>query len=122
MDILGITSNYKVLRGDLNHPKQFINLVPFTSLEVDLLPRLLESLAANEAFIVYTESKADTEELLDHIVNVAPRFKAKIQTYHSELTSKWREELGHAFVEGTVVGILGTQAFEMGVDKSDVLL
>ena len=66
-------------------------------------------------FLIYTRSPKDAESIKDKLHQFG-----KIQTYTGETSSSQRGSLRRNFVDNKVNGIVGTSAFGMGINKSDL--
>ena len=120
--ILKVPSGYTVLKGDLNHPKHFLNLVPSCSFELDLLARLVQSLDKDEAFLVFVDDKMECQRICNRLFLADRRFSDRITTFHAGQTSEHRAKVGIKFMNGELLGLVATAAFEMGIDRPDVAL
>lgn len=66
-------------------------------------------------FLIYTRSPSDAEQFKKYL----DRF-GKIATYTGETPSRKRGKLRDDFVSNKLDGVVGTSAFGMGIDKSDL--
>ena len=62
----------------------------------------------------------ECQELLAQILYVCPALSGKILVIHAALTSQQRKLVGQLFNSGTLLVVVATAAFEMGVDKKDL--
>src|SRR5690606_11510220 len=79
---------------------------------------LLDVLASTRTpAIIYAPTRADTEELARL---VAERTGAAVDRYHAGLDGSERERVERMFRDGELDIVVATNAFGMGVDKTDV--
>jgi len=73
--------------------------------------------------IIYCGSRKDCE-VISKKLNKKIKNKYKIENfslpYHADMTKKKREEVQNAFMEGDIACIVGTIAFGMGINKSNI--
>ncbi len=67
--------------------------------------------------IIYAATRRHCEELVDVVSRASKR---KIGFYHAGLTKEERHETQDAFMQGRLEVVVATNAFGMGIDKSDV--
>ena len=121
--ILKLPDDHVVFKGELNHPRHFLNFVPFVSVELSLLPRLLSCLAVPDASVlIFLDDKNKVESLYDRLRALAPLLRDQLATFHAGHTAEWRAELGKLFMQGRIRGMIATAAMEMGFDKGNVRL
>lgn len=88
------------------------------SSEVERDRELLKFLAKNEgAGIVYAATRKKCEHI-DELLN--SETKRKVGYYHAGLESEERKKIQENFIRGKTEIIVATNAFGMGIDKSDV--
>jgi bloom syndrome protein len=71
----------------------------------------------NDAGLVYCNFKSDCE-VLTKVLKFT--FKLKAATYHADMTKEKKEEVYRKWMGGEVNVIVGTLAFGLGIDKSNV--
>lgn len=85
----------------------------------DKMPALLEALRAHaQPAIVY----ASTRSSVEHIAKRLTRAGVRAVPYHAGLDDTHRHDIQETFMRGKVATIVATNAFGMGIDKSDVRL
>ena len=77
------------------------------------------------AGIVYAGTRRQTEEVAGLLADLdlcteTPRTEAWCQAYHAGLPPDARRRVQEDFMEGRLPGVVATNAFGMGVDKSDI--
>ncbi|MFT9008674.1 MAG: RecQ family ATP-dependent DNA helicase [Bifidobacterium sp.] len=71
---------------------------------------------ADESGIIYCSTRKETNELTDRLQSEGIR----AARYHAGLTHQERRESQHAFVNDDIQVVVATNAFGMGIDKSNV--
>lgn len=107
---------------NLNNPAVFVNSfdrpnIKFTVLEPSHKDSLLSSLInADEAIIIY----ASTRKQVDKIHQSLQQKGFKISKYHAGMTAEERMSAQNEFINDKTNIITATNAFGMGIDKTDV--
>ncbi|MFG6147224.1 DNA helicase RecQ [Halobacillus sp. B23F22_1] len=81
----------------------------------DFLLEYLEQ-RANEAGIIYTATRKDA----DHLQNFFEKKGYSIGKYHAGMSEQQRKQVQSDFVQDEITTIVATNAFGMGIDKSNV--
>ena len=67
--------------------------------------------------IIYASTRKNCEHLVELLQS---KIKRKIAFYHAGLTPEWRGKVQERFMKGEIEIIVATNAFGMGIDKSDL--
>ena len=67
--------------------------------------------------IIYASTRKNCEHLVELLQS---KIKRKIAFYHAGLTPDWRRKVQERFMKGEIEVIVATNAFGMGIDKSDL--
>lgn len=81
----------------------------------ELLKKTVKKAAGLGSGIVYASTRRDCEEWADHF----SRQGISAKPYHAGLNSETREEVQREWIDGNVPLVVATNAFGMGIDKSD---
>jgi ATP-dependent DNA helicase RecQ len=108
---------------ELNNPKIFVRGFERDNLGLNVLhtthkkEKCVDILKEkNQSAIIYTSTRKSTEEVADFLrLN-----KIDSVYYHAGLTSELRRMIQDDFLSGRINTIVSTNAFGMGIDKSDV--
>ena len=107
----------------MKSPKIFVRGFERDNLKINVLAssskkeKLLEIVKGNNASkIIYAATRKNTEEVADYLQ--ANRINAVY--YHAGLTTELRRMIQDDFLSGRVKTIVATNAFGMGIDKSDI--
>ncbi len=108
---------------NLKNPKIFVkgfereNLAISIFITKDKRLKILELLSQNETpAIIYTSSRKTTEEVNEFL----QMNRIKSAYYHAGLHSIQRTRIQEQFINGKIPVIVATNAFGMGIDKSDI--
>ncbi len=101
--------------GDLVRPNLFLEVVPTVNEEVKdaTLERLLRETEGSG--IIYTATVKEAERLYEAFSGRWP-----LALYHGKRSAKQREEAQDSWSEGRVKAVIATNAFGLGIDKSDI--
>jgi ATP-dependent DNA helicase RecQ len=115
IDQLGLRTPRQFITG-FDRRNLFWEVVPVQG-EKQKMAIILERLAGlNGAAIIYTGTRKKVEQLVKKIqqqmVSVAP--------YHAGLDETKRSQVQEEFMEGTIDLVVATNAFGMGIDRSDI--
>uniref|UniRef100_A0A336MJW4 ATP-dependent DNA helicase n=1 Tax=Culicoides sonorensis TaxID=179676 RepID=A0A336MJW4_CULSO len=83
---------------------------------VELLVKLLKNRYKGMSGIIYTFSIKDAEDLTSELL----QRDVKVRPYHASLDSDKRTRIHSRWLSGEVQAVIGTVAFGMGIDKSNV--
>ncbi|WP_395318514.1 RecQ family ATP-dependent DNA helicase [Fructilactobacillus frigidiflavus] len=113
---LGI-SHYESVIESVNRPNIFLG-VHQTENELDKQEYLLDTLSELKGpGIVYFSSKRMANLMAD-MINAKTKLKAA--PYHADLSNEDRFKIQHQFMDNELDVICATNAFGMGIDKSDI--
>lgn len=70
--------------------------------------------------IIYASTRETTEYLVELIQSLLPDFKSGVRSYHGGMTAEKRAEVQEAFLRDHIKVVVATNAFGMGIDKSNV--
>jgi len=84
---------------------------------ISLAETLSNSLGSSKGYIVFTNSRALTEELHHQLTQAGVR---DVGVYHSSIASTERRRIERDFEGGRLRGIVATRALELGIDVSGV--
>ena len=114
--LLELKDMRRIITG-FNRPNLALEVfyTPDLSNKLKLLTEFLKS--AEGAGIIYAGTRRDTEEVaafIDETLEITVRY------YHAGLETETRNEIQDAFISGDLPLIVATNAFGMGIDRSDV--
>jgi len=112
---LGLARAEKIVTG-FNRPNIRFT-VRYTPSEADKLRELQSQVAANANGIIYAGTRRETEEVAEFVNEVA---HVRAAHYHAGLDDETRTRTQDEFMRGALPVIVATNAFGMGVDKSDI--
>ncbi len=71
--------------------------------------------------IVYATSRKDCEELADYLSQaLPPEYRKQVASYHAGMNAEKRTSVHNRFMSGFLKVVVATNAFGMGIDKSDI--
>ncbi|MFQ6113872.1 MAG: RecQ family ATP-dependent DNA helicase, partial [bacterium] len=113
---LGLKSCEKIITG-FNRPNLTfeVEYTPDDASKLRIIEELLTS--HSDSGIIYTGTRREAEEVAEF---VAQYCKRKTDFYHAGLESYDRSRIQDAFMNDEISVIVATNAFGMGVDKSDI--
>ncbi len=115
----------------LNHPQLFINSFVRPNLQLiiyhcqenflkEILLFCLLKKHLNQAGIIYTATRKEAERLYQLIKNYDFKQQFKLAFYHGGLDHRQRDQIQEDFLTDKIKIIIATNAFGMGVDKSNI--
>ncbi len=107
----------RVVVSGFERPNLFFD-VQHTRSDEDKLERMRQVLARfrGESVVVYCATRKQVEEVRARLHHAG----FLVGTYHGGMSDKRRTEMQDAFMSGDIPVLIATNAFGMGVDKSDV--
>jgi ATP-dependent DNA helicase RecQ len=118
LHLLGLPDNSKSIVTGFNRPNLKLSVLYATDVEAKF--RSLQACIMNQkdgATIVYTGTRRDAEETAVFLSEVC---RVKALYYHAGLQAEQRTKVQNEFIKGTINIITATNAFGMGIDRSDV--
>ncbi len=104
----------KIIIQGFNRPNLSLNVLPKIELKKNLL-NLLDQ-RKNESGIIYCLSRKDTDDICDHLNSKG--FNAL--SYHAGKSAEEKSDAQNKFMTLQNITMVATNAFGMGIDKSDV--
>ncbi|WP_446457813.1 DNA helicase RecQ [Tuanshanicoccus lijuaniae] len=111
-----------VLQLGLQHPKVVVNTFDRPNIKLtvlqpkDKMRTLIQHLSKDESIIVYAQTRKNVEKISDALV----RLGYEATKYHAGLSSQERHDAQEAFIYDKKNIMVATNAFGMGIDKTDV--
>ena len=111
--LLGLKNPY-VFTGDVNRENLSINILK----EEDKIDKIKDIIRENpdESGIIYCLSRRETEELYNYL----KEYGFNVSMYHGGLTDKEKEKYQEDFLFERTDIMIATNAFGMGIDKSNI--
>jgi ATP-dependent DNA helicase RecQ len=111
---LGMRAPYRVI-GELVRPNLVLEVLPAVNEKSKdaALERLLRG--SEGSGIIYTATVKEAERLYELLSR-----SWKVALYHGKRSSRQREEAQDAWAAGAVKAVIATNAFGLGIDKSDI--
>lgn len=107
---------------DLMQPSVFINSfdrpnIKFTVLEPsNRMAHLYELINKEDAIIIYASTRKQVDKLYSNLLDAG----YAVSKYHAGLTNEERHQAHNAFINDSTNIVVATNAFGMGIDKTDV--
>lgn len=108
-----------IFQSPFNRPNLYYHVIEKpseTESVCDLLANLLLKRYKNQCGIIYTFSIKDTENLTSQLL----QRDCKVRPYHAQLDPKERSKVYQQWMGNQIQAVIGTIAFGMGIDKSNV--
>ena len=112
---LGMRDPLVLVRG-FDRPNIFLRVETFTADDEKRAALLRRVQFAPKPGIIYTGTRKHAEELARELGELG----VNAVSYHAGMAAKRRHEIQEAFMSGNTETIVATNAFGMGIDKSDV--
>ena len=114
--------NYKLVQPPkiMGHDKKYYGQVQSTSVAADLIPDLVEN---DNSFIAFAKSRRNVEVVLKEARDkletenfFGASLKDKISGYRGGYTPLERKEIENKMITGVLLGLVSTNALELGID------
>lgn len=89
-------------------------------LGLQLLPQVLDGIAAAESTLIFTNTRSQTEIWYQAILEARPEWARRFALHHGSLDRRARESVEHDLRRGKLKGVVCTSSLDLGVDFTPV--
>ncbi len=89
-------------------------------LGLQLLPQVLDGIAAAESTLIFTNTRSQTEIWFQAILEARPDWAGHLALHHGSLDRRARERVEQDLRNGRLIGVVCTSSLDLGVDFTPV--